>query len=84
MNKVLIFGVGGLGCPLSIYLANLGIGNIGIVDDDKVELSNLNRQIIFSQKDIDEKSKSINLNTSGIEFFETLLFNKNLICRLVH
>ena len=51
-TKVLIFGVGGLGCPLSIYLANLGIGNIGIVDDDKVELSNLNRQIIFSQKDI--------------------------------
>ena len=48
-TKVLIFGVGGLGCPLSIYLANLGIGNIGIVDDDKVELSNLNRQIIFSQ-----------------------------------
>ena len=51
-SKVLIFGIGGLGCPLSIYLANLGIGNIGIVDDDKVELSNLNRQIIFSQKDI--------------------------------
>lgn len=51
-SKVLIFGMGGLGCPLSIYLASLGIGTIGIIDDDKVELSNLNRQIIYNAKDI--------------------------------
>ena len=50
--KVLIVGIGGLGCPLLIYLANLGIGKIGIVDNDKVELSNLNRQIIFRYQDI--------------------------------
>ena len=44
--------MGGLGCPLAVYLASLGIGTIGIVDNDKVELSNLNRQIIFNSKDI--------------------------------
>lgn len=45
-SKVLIIGVGGLGSPLLMYLAASGIGNITIVDGDKVELSNLQRQII--------------------------------------
>ena len=69
--KVLVLGMGGLGCPLSIYLASLGIGTIGIVDNDKVELSNLNRQIIYSVNDIGKykvdvaknKIKLINKNT---------------------
>ena len=69
--KVLVLGMGGLGCPLSIYLASLGIGTIGIVDDDKVELSNLNRQIIYNINDIGKykvdvaknKIKLINKNT---------------------
>lgn len=51
-SKVLVLGMGGLGCPLSIYLASLGVGTIGIVDNDKIELSNLNRQIIYNVKDI--------------------------------
>ena len=50
--KILIIGVGGLGCPLLIYLINSGVRNIGIVDDDKIELSNLNRQILYNSKDI--------------------------------
>ena len=45
-------GAGGLGCPLILYLAYSGVGNIGIVDNDKVELSNLSRQILFTKKDI--------------------------------
>ena len=56
--KVLIIGVGGLGCPLILYLANTGIGSIGLIDNDKVDLSNLNRQIIFNSSDIG-KSKVI-------------------------
>jgi len=50
--KVLITGVGGLGCPLALYLANTGIGNIGIIDNDKVDISNLNRQVLFNTDDI--------------------------------
>jgi len=56
--RVLIVGAGGLGSPSAIYLAALGVGKIGIVDKDNVELSNLARQIIFSTSDI-KKSKSI-------------------------
>ena len=51
-SSVLIVGVGGLGSPIAIYLAALGIGNIGIIDKDIVETSNLSRQIIFSNNDI--------------------------------
>jgi len=50
--KVIVVGVGGLGCPLILYLANSGVGNIGIVDDDKVEMTNLNRQVLFNSSDI--------------------------------
>ena len=50
--KVLIIGMGGLGCPLLTYLAASGVGHIGIVDPDKVELSNLNRQILFNISDL--------------------------------
>ena len=50
-SKVLIVGMGGLGCPLALYLAGLGVGKIGIVDNDKIELSNLNRQIIYDYND---------------------------------
>jgi molybdopterin/thiamine biosynthesis adenylyltransferase len=50
--KVLIVGIGGLGCPVALYLSNLGIRNIGIVDHDIVDFSNLNRQVLFNPKDI--------------------------------
>ena len=50
--KVLIIGMGGLGCPLLTYLASSGINNIGIVDHDKIELGNLNRQILFDTSDL--------------------------------
>ena len=50
--KVLVIGAGGLGSPLLLYLAAAGVGNIGIIDDDKVELSNLQRQIIHKTNKI--------------------------------
>ena len=50
-SSVLIVGTGGLGSPIAIYLAASGIGKIGIIDRDKVEISNLSRQIIFSLND---------------------------------
>ncbi len=57
-SRVLIVGAGGLGSSIAIYLAALGVGKIGIIDKDKVELSNLARQIIFSTKDIKKKKSS--------------------------
>ena len=57
-SSILIVGAGGLGSPVAIYLAALGIGKIGIIDKDKVEISNLTRQIIFETQDI-KKSKSL-------------------------
>ena len=84
-SKVLILGMGGLGCPLSIYLASLGVGTIGIVDNDKVELSNLNRQIIYTVKDIGKykvdvaknKIKLINKKTV-IKSYKTRVNKKNI------
>ncbi|MGY8985007.1 MAG: HesA/MoeB/ThiF family protein [Sphingomonadales bacterium] len=51
-SKVLIVGAGGLGAPLIMYLAAAGVGTIGIIDDDLVTLSNLQRQIIHQTKNI--------------------------------
>jgi molybdopterin-synthase adenylyltransferase len=50
--RVLVVGAGGLGCPLIQYLAAAGIGEIGIIDDDKVALSNLQRQVLHGTSDI--------------------------------
>ena len=52
--KVLIIGAGGLGAPAALYLAAAGVGTIGIVDADNVDLSNLQRQIIHFTKDVDK------------------------------
>lgn len=51
-GKVLIVGAGGLGSPAALYLAAAGVGTIGIADADRVELSNLQRQVIHFTKDI--------------------------------
>ncbi len=84
-SKVLILGMGGLGCPLSIYLASLGVGTIGIVDDDKVELSNLNRQIIYNTNDLGKykvdiaklRIKKIN-NRLNVKSFKIRINKKNV------
>lgn len=50
--RVLVVGAGGLGSPVALYLAAAGVGTIGIVDDDVVDLSNLQRQIIHATQDV--------------------------------
>lgn len=51
-SKILLVGAGGLGSPLALYLAAAGVGTIGIIDDDRVDLSNLQRQIVHETADI--------------------------------
>ena len=52
--KVLIVGVGGLGSPIALYLAGAGVGCIGLVDDDRVSISNLQRQVLYSENELDK------------------------------
>ena len=83
--KVLIIGMGGLGCPLLSYLASSGVCNIGIVDHDKIELSNLNRQILFNTSDIgkfkvDQAKSKINkiYKKIKIKTFKVKISKKNI------
>src|SRR5690349_17750754 len=50
--SVLVIGAGGLGAPLLLYLAAAGVGRLGVIDDDTVSLSNLQRQVIFGTDDV--------------------------------
>lgn len=49
---VLIVGAGGLGCPVSLYLTAAGIGHIGLIDPDRVDVSNLQRQVLYTHDDV--------------------------------
>ena len=83
--KVLIIGIGGLGCPLLLYLTSSGISNIGIADHDKIELGNLNRQILFDTSDLGKykvsqakiKIKKI-YNQIKIKTFKIKISKKNI------
>ena len=83
-SKVLIIGMGGLGCPAADFLTRSGIGTLGIVDNDIVSLSNLHRQSLYNEKDVDEskvkvakkKLNRINSNTK-INIFNFRLDKKN-------
>ena len=68
--RVLIAGAGGLGSLSSLYLAAAGVGTIRIVDFDKVELSNLNRQVLHCNENIGSKKidSAVAVQAKGLEF----------------
>jgi molybdopterin-synthase adenylyltransferase len=85
-SRVLIIGMGGLGCPAAEFLTRSGIGVIGIVDHDIISLSNIHRQSLYNEKDIDQskvkvaqkKLKNINSKTK-VNIYNFKLDKKNFI-----
>ena len=58
-EKVLIIGMGGLGCPAAEFLTRSGIGTLGIVDHDRVSLSNIHRQTLYTEKNVNKSKVKI-------------------------
>ena len=85
-SKVLVIGAGGLGSPAAMYLAAAGVGTVGIADADKVDLSNLQRQILHSTERIGQAKvlsakdtiKSINPEVS-VPVFQEMVSSENIM-----
>jgi len=79
-GKVLIVGAGGLGAPVALYLAATGVGTIGIIDGDVVDLTNLQRQVIHFTRDVNkakvmsakEKIEQLNPDVKVVTYYELL------------
>ncbi len=89
-SKVLIIGMGGLGCPVAEFLTRAGIGSLGIVDSDNVELSNIHRQSLYDIGDLKKpkvkaalkKLSKINHNTKVI--CHKIRLNKNNFAKIIN
>ena len=80
--KVAIIGLGGLGCSASIFLTSSGVGELCLVDDDVIDLSNLQRQILFSESDVDKgkilvAKESLSSLNKDIKNISAIIFDKD-------
>ncbi len=88
-SKVLVVGMGGLGCPVAEFLTRAGIGTLGIIDNDIVDLSNIHRQSLYDTNDLKKakvkvaqnKLKKINSKTKVTYYKQSL--NRNNITRII-
>ena len=83
-SKVLVVGAGGLGCPMLLYLTAAGVGTIGIIDFDVVDVSNLQRQVLFTEDDVGKSKAKVAIQKLSrlnphIKFrlYETKLTSRN-------
>ena len=90
-QHIAIIGVGGIGCPTALYLVATGIKNLTLIDNDIIQLSNLNRQILFSKKDIGKKKVDVakeKLNAinpdNHINAISTMLSEENVFQHLLN
>ncbi len=88
-SRILIIGMGGLGCSVTEFLIRAGVGNLGIIDFDKVNLSNIHRQTLYDQKDLSKfkvdvakkKLNKINSKTKIISY--KIKLNKNNCLKII-
>ena len=85
-SKVLLIGTGGLGSPLALYLAAAGVGNLGLIDFDVVDLSNLQRQVVHGESTVGKlkvdsaKDRIADLNSSiNVTTYNTRLSSENVM-----
>ena len=85
-SSVLLIGAGGLGCPLALYLTAAGVGRIGLADDDVVDTSNLQRQVLYSTNDVgrpkvevaEERMRGLNPDVT-VEAYQQRLSSSNAL-----
>ena len=88
-SKVLIIGMGGLGCPVAEFLTRSGVGFLGIVDHDLVSLSNIHRQTLYDEKDLGKpkvkvaKKKLNNINSKTKIDIYNLKLNKKKFTKII-